>query len=608
MSQQRRAAPASASRGQPTARGAQDKENNQVRHHTQAHGFAGDTHTTNNGTDKETGYRAASKIDLQAHHNNDSDDGAEEDEWEHRATNDAQDDDESPVRRGRVRRISAKQAQLIEDMHEAEARKTTRAEKAAKTAKKHQIQELRAMGQEPEEEDDEIMEPRRDDTFTSRTVQSRPTTTKVLAQRNSKVPPPPTFPSDNWRATVPSQAYTSTQRGREERHGVRDNRDSRHVDRYDHPQPRPSRSQSPVLFRGRSPTPVARPPAPPQMYNINGGRIPDHLDLNLHRRANNNDDDDSSRTRPARPPSPAAGDKRARSPADSDDMRTAQAQRTNTSAGRPKAKDFDDVTPELIALTITFYRCYASSKNGFPDHAQELKFVADAWRAACQRLNLEMEITPTISKLITNRGSHLRGELKTKMKPTVELVYGFKTGQNKKTIAHNRQLAERLKEDLTFTFKDITNRKGIYRNIVIQKAVNSMWFANRRDEGPSFPEFFNPFPKAGLALVLTVCENLIDERITGIRTDVPFTTTDYRSVYESHLKALTQFEEETGQHKILDNILVRLHNIGRFHSGAQPITAFPKPVLSKADVAAAIKEYMEDSETESDAENGADDE
>jgi hypothetical protein len=104
-------------------------------------------------------------------------------------------------------------------------------------------------------------------------------------------------------------------------------------------------------------------------------------------------------------------------------MRTAQAQRTNTSTGRPKAKDFDDVTQELIALTITFYRCYASSENGFPDHAQELKFVADAWRAACQRLNLEMEITPTISKLvrrsfrsfslltylqITNRGSHLR--------------------------------------------------------------------------------------------------------------------------------------------------------------------------------------------------------
>jgi hypothetical protein len=153
-------------------------------------------------------------------------------------------------------------------------------------------------------------------------------------------------------------------------------------------------------------------------------------------------------------------------------LRTVQVQRTSTSSsastGRPKAKDFDDVTQEVIGLAIAFYRCYISSKNSFPDHALELEFIADAWRAACQRLNLEMEITPTISKLvrrsfsvvppltyvqITNRGSHLRGELKTKMKPTVELIYGFKTGQNKKTIAHNRQLAEQLKEDLTFTFK-----------------------------------------------------------------------------------------------------------------------------------------------------------
>jgi hypothetical protein len=45
-----------------------------------------------------------------------------------------------------------------------------------------------------------------------------------------------------------------------------------------------------------------------------------------------------------------------------------------------------------------------------------------------------------------------------------------------------------------------------------------------------------------------------------------------------------------------------------FRSGAQPITAFPKSVPNKTDVAAAITEYVEDSETESEAENGADDE
>ncbi|KAJ7865061.1 hypothetical protein B0H13DRAFT_1898814 [Mycena leptocephala] len=88
-------------------------------------------------------------------------------------------------------------------MEEAQACKTTQAEKAAKTVKKRQIQKLRAMGQEPEEDDNEIMEPRCNDTFTSRTVQSRPKTTKILAQRNGKVPPPPTFLSDNWQATTP---------------------------------------------------------------------------------------------------------------------------------------------------------------------------------------------------------------------------------------------------------------------------------------------------------------------------------------------------------------------------------------------------------------------
>ncbi|KAJ7454204.1 hypothetical protein FB451DRAFT_1049776, partial [Mycena latifolia] len=105
---------------------------------------------------------------------------------------------------------------------------------------------------------------------------------------------------------------------------------------------------------------------------------------------------------------------------------------------------------------------------------------------------------------ITNRGSHLRGELKTKMRPRVELTYGFTSGENKKTIARNRQLAEDLKENLTFTFKDIKERKGIYRHPLFQKTINAMWFANRRDEGPTYPEFFNPFPAEGLALVFTV--------------------------------------------------------------------------------------------------------
>ncbi|KAJ6553410.1 hypothetical protein B0H19DRAFT_1030322 [Mycena capillaripes] len=305
------------------------------------------------------------------------------------------------------------------------------------------------------------------------------------------------------------------------------------------------------------------------MYNINGGRVPDHLTLNLHHQRDEYDEDDSSRTRPPRPISPAIGDKRARSPEDSDDLRTVQAQRTGTSTGRPKAKDFDDVTQEVIALAIKLYRCYVSMKYGFPDSTKELEFLRKSWAEACSRLNIVMELTPTISKLITNRASHVRGELKTKMTDPVDLMCGFKSGQNKKVVAYNRELAESLKENLTFTFKvctplDPKTRKGIYRAALIQKSISIMWFANSRDEGVTFPEFFNPITKPGLALVLTAAENLIDERLTGIRNNIPFTANEYRSVYDLHLKALEEFDEQTQPYKILDNILIRLHNIGRY--------------------------------------------
>ncbi|KAJ6540408.1 hypothetical protein B0H19DRAFT_915941, partial [Mycena capillaripes] len=284
-----------------------------------------------------------------------------------------------------------------------------------------------------------------------------------------------------------------------------------------------------------------------------------------------------------------------------------QAQRTGAATGRPKAKDFDDVTQEVIALAIKLYRCHVSMRYGFPDSAKELEFLRKAWAEACLRLNIVMDLTPTISKLITNRASHVRGELKTKMTDPVDLMCGFKSGHSKKVVAYNRELAESLKEDLTFTFKvctrlDPKTRKGIYRAALIQKSINIMWFANSRDEGVSFPEFFNPITKPGLALVLTVAENLIDERLTGIRNNIPFTANEYRSVYDSHLKALEEFDEQTQPYKILNNILIRLHNIGRFHSGAQPFTAVKKSALNKTDVAAAIREYEDDSETETEAE------
>lgn len=47
----------------------------------------------------------------------------------------------------------------------------------------------------------------------------------------------------------------------------------------------------------------------------------------------------------------------------------------------------------------------------------------------------------------------MRGELKTKVRSLVELVFGFESGQNKKNIRKNRQLAEDLKEGFGYCYR-----------------------------------------------------------------------------------------------------------------------------------------------------------
>lgn len=43
----------------------------------------------------------------------------------------------------------------------------------------------------------------------------------------------------------------------------------------------------------------------------------------------------------------------------------------------------------------------------------------------------------------------------------------------------------------------------MYQHPIIQKAVNVMWFQNKRDEGIQFRNMFKPMPIAAIALVLT---------------------------------------------------------------------------------------------------------
>jgi Domain of unknown function (DUF6532) len=47
------------------------------------------------------------------------------------------------------------------------------------------------------------------------------------------------------------------------------------------------------------------------------------------------------------------------------------------------------------------------------------------------------------------------------------------------------------------------DRKGLFCNKNIQKVINAMWFANKNDDGITYPEYFKPMPDVTIALVLT---------------------------------------------------------------------------------------------------------
>jgi hypothetical protein len=47
-----------------------------------------------------------------------------------------------------------------------------------------------------------------------------------------------------------------------------------------------------------------------------------------------------------------------------------------------------------------------------------------------------------------------------------------------------------------------------YRHLIIQKAINVIWFSDRSSDGIVFSDVFDPMPYEVIALVLTVVRDL----------------------------------------------------------------------------------------------------
>ncbi|KAI6001460.1 hypothetical protein EDD15DRAFT_2478579 [Pisolithus albus] len=279
-----------------------------------------------------------------------------------------------------------------------------------------------------------------------------------------------------------------------------------------------------------------------------------------------------------------------------------KAQKLVEHEGRPRTRDYDDMTQEFMAAVIGEYRARLCAEAPMPDHVAETSLLDASWVQACKATGVNLYRSPQLAKIVTSRGSQVRGQLKTKLRPLVEAIFGFHSSQSKSAIKKNRSLAEGPKDGSNFAFKhmsaDENERRGFLKAPLIQKIINTMWFANKHDDGIRFHKYFMPIPYPALALVLTAIECCIDEWSTGTRTDIPFTIQEYRTTYDSHPKCLQAFAEAMKTYDVLPSICRRLYEVGRIHSGAAPLTAPTEVTVSAQIIATAIKEHEEGSTTE----------
>ncbi|KAI6035765.1 hypothetical protein EDC04DRAFT_2571398, partial [Pisolithus marmoratus] len=276
----------------------------------------------------------------------------------------------------------------------------------------------------------------------------------------------------------------------------------------------------------------------------------------------------------------------------------------------PHTRDYDNMMQEFMMTVISDYHAHLCTKGPMPDHALETTLLDASWAQACKVTGVNLACTPQLAKLVTSCRSQVCSQLKTKLHPLVEVMFGFHSSQSKNAIKKNQALVEGLKEGMNFAFKvqvlpSTYHSEGQHMALLMQKIVNTMWFANKHDDGVMFYDYFKPFPLLALALVLAAIKCCIDEWVMGTCMDIAFTIQEYHGTYESHLKCLCAFEDAMKLYNILPGICTRLYEVRWYilmyysiHSGAGPVSAPAKVTVSAHVIATAIKEHEDGSTTE----------
>ncbi|KAF8586877.1 hypothetical protein K439DRAFT_1631168 [Ramaria rubella] len=272
---------------------------------------------------------------------------------------------------------------------------------------------------------------------------------------------------------------------------------------------------------------------------------------------------------------------------------------TSRRTKRPIAGDFVDKVESTILLAARYYRVLLCTGHAFPLELDSDLYAKQAWQLACQEHENHTLATPDVYKVLRQRGSQVRGELKRVIQPLVTAHYHLETSADAADTANTMALISRIKANNTLVYKDHEKRTGLFETPILLAAIKTQWFSHTQAEGVNFHMYFNPIPTPVMALIFTVIENCLDEWKSGQFKAIPFQEKCYREIFQEHLTSLDKWQNHAQGGPILARWQTLLHEKARLHSGAGPLETTRPSRITDSNFEAAVREAGFDVETRS---------
>ncbi|KAF8207985.1 hypothetical protein K438DRAFT_1961486 [Mycena galopus ATCC 62051] len=211
---------------------------------------------------------------------------------------------------------------------------------------------------------------------------------------------------------------------------------------------------------------------------------------------------------------------------------------------KANASDYEPLVNALLLRAMAEYAMNILIIHAFPDVALQLFWAKACFENACRAANLDFGITDRMIKLITKRGSWIRGQLVTSARILFAPHYKFnRTSASTAVINANRDLSEKLAEGAMYHYKDPNAGTGYAENSILADLRKESIFKKKTSLGVIFASHFNPYPVPALAIEFTVLQHCNSEWSTGKFVSAEFTEKDSRKNYVTHVEDIERWVE-----------------------------------------------------------------